>query len=64
MLHQRAGDAARLTAGAYDSFGRLYLQQTLRERFDPSCGGGDRHGLTSHLSGNQIDDLVSYLETL
>jgi mono/diheme cytochrome c family protein len=37
---------------------------TLRDRFDPSCGGGDRHGKTSHLSADQIDDLVAYLETL
>jgi mono/diheme cytochrome c family protein len=37
---------------------------TLRDRFDPSCGGGDKHGVTSTLSPAQIDDLVSYLETL
>ena len=37
---------------------------TLRARFDGTCGGGDRHGQTSHLSANQIDDLVAYLETL
>ncbi|WP_437675545.1 c-type cytochrome [Sorangium sp. So ce131] len=38
---------------------------TLKDRFvDPSCGGGDLHGKTSHLSDAQIDDLVAYLETL
>jgi hypothetical protein len=38
--------------------------KTLRDRFDPDCGGGDLHGKTSHLSDEQIDDLVAYLETL
>jgi mono/diheme cytochrome c family protein len=38
---------------------------TLRDRFtDPSCGGGDSHGVVSHLSSEQIDDLIAYLETL
>jgi mono/diheme cytochrome c family protein len=37
---------------------------TLHERFDPTCGGGDSHGRTSHLTPAQIDDLVAYLETL
>lgn len=39
---------------------------TLRDRFDGSaaCGGGDNHGVTSHLTTEQIDDLVAYLETL
>ncbi|MGK4005548.1 cytochrome c [Sorangium sp. So ce1036] len=38
---------------------------TLKDRLvDPACGGGDRHGKTSHLSEAQIDDLVAYLETL
>ncbi|XYI01820.1 c-type cytochrome [Sorangium sp. So ce1128] len=38
---------------------------TLKDRFvNPSCGGGDQHGKTSHLSEEQIDDLVAYLETL
>jgi mono/diheme cytochrome c family protein len=36
---------------------------TLRDRFG-ACGGGDRHGTTSHLTTAQIDDLVAYLETL
>lgn len=38
--------------------------KTLRERFNPDCGGGDEHGRTSHLSDPQLDDLVAYLETL
>lgn len=38
---------------------------TLRDRFtNPTCGGGDKHGVTSHLTEAQIDDLVAYLETL
>ncbi|MDP3278892.1 MAG: cytochrome c [Deltaproteobacteria bacterium] len=38
---------------------------TLRARFsDPQCGGGERHGRTAHLNGTQLDELVSYLETL
>jgi hypothetical protein len=38
---------------------------TLRDRFtNPACGGGDQHGITSHLSATQIDDLVAFLETL
>jgi mono/diheme cytochrome c family protein len=37
----------------------------LRARFtDPGCGGGDRHGVTSHLTSAQIDDLVAYVRTL
>ncbi len=38
--------------------------ETLADRFDPDCGGGDLHGTTSHLSEGEIDDLVSYLRTL
>jgi hypothetical protein len=37
---------------------------TLVGRFDPACGGGDLHGVTSHLSEAQLADLVAYLETL
>lgn len=36
---------------------------TLRDRFD-ACGGGDRHGKTSHLGEAELRDLVTYLETL
>jgi hypothetical protein len=35
----------------------------LRDRFG-ACGGYDKHGVTSHLSDAQIDDLVVYLESL
>ena len=38
--------------------------ETLTDRFDPDCGGGDQHGKTSHLSADEIDDLVAYLESL
>lgn len=37
---------------------------TLAARFDPSCGGGEAHGSTAALSGEQIGDLVAYLESL
>lgn len=37
--------------------------QTIRERFEISCGG-DRHGKIDGLSENQIADLVAYLATL
>lgn len=38
--------------------------ETLADRFDPSCGGGDSHGQTSQLSSAEIEDLVAYLRTL
>ena len=38
--------------------------KTLRDRFDPACGGGDRHGITSDLTDGQISDLVAYLESI
>ncbi len=37
---------------------------TLGERFDPACGGGDRHGKTSQLSPAELGDLIAYLESL
>ena len=37
---------------------------TLADRFEASCGGGDRHGRTSQLSPEEIQALVSYLESL
>ncbi|WP_437484981.1 cytochrome-c peroxidase [Sorangium sp. So ce1014] len=36
---------------------------TLRDRFDPACGGDD-HGDVSGLTSVQVDDLVAYLESL
>jgi len=38
--------------------------KTLLDRFDPACGGGDKHGKTSQLSQAQLADVVAYLETL
>lgn len=38
--------------------------KTLRDRFNPECGGGDAHGKTSHLSEAELDDLIAYLEAL
>ncbi|WP_434043363.1 MULTISPECIES: hypothetical protein [Sorangium] len=37
--------------------------KTLRDRFDPACGG-DRHGDVSALAPAELDDLVAYLELL
>jgi hypothetical protein len=39
---------------------------TLEDRFSPilDCGGGDLHGKTSHLTAEQINDLVAYISTL
>ncbi|HZS37698.1 MAG TPA: c-type cytochrome [Polyangia bacterium] len=37
---------------------------TLRDRFDPTYGGGEQHGHTAHLTSAQIDDLVAFLRTL
>ncbi len=38
--------------------------ETLSDRFDPTCGGGDAHGQTSGLSQDQIADLIAYLESI
>jgi hypothetical protein len=37
---------------------------SLRERFELDCAGGDEHGKVSLLGEPDIDDLVAYLETL
>lgn len=37
--------------------------ETLRDRFDPSCGG-DQHGETSALTDAELDDLIAYLRSL
>jgi cytochrome c peroxidase len=38
---------------------------TLAGRFGAAgCGGGDKHGVTSHLTPAQLNDLVSFLESL
>jgi len=37
---------------------------TLRDRFDPGCGGGDQHGHTSQLGDGDVSDLIAYLESL
>lgn len=38
---------------------------TVRDRFALStCGGGDKHGVTSSLAAAQLDDLSAYLESL
>lgn len=38
--------------------------KSLTDRFDPTCGGGDRHGKTSQLTPDELRDLTSYLQTL
>ena len=38
--------------------------KTLFDRFNPTCGGGDMHGSTSHLGPTQLTDLAAYLGTL
>ena len=38
--------------------------KTLADRFNPACGGGDLHGITSNLTPSQITDLVAYLNTI
>jgi len=39
--------------------------KSLKARFNnETCGGGDRHGRTSQLSDEELDDLVAYLKTL
>jgi cytochrome c peroxidase len=36
--------------------------ETLRDRFDPSCGGA-RHGKVADMSDKQTDDLVAHLRS-
>ncbi|HVR63487.1 MAG TPA: c-type cytochrome [Polyangia bacterium] len=37
---------------------------TVADRFRSPCGGGDRHGVTSRLTSEQIVDMTAYLESL
>jgi mono/diheme cytochrome c family protein len=37
---------------------------TLADRFSATCGGGDAHGRTSHLSPAELSDLAAYLESI
>lgn len=37
---------------------------SIEDRFDPVCGGGDRHGKTSHLTSEELADLATYLRSL
>lgn len=36
----------------------------LADRFDGRCGGGDSHGVTSHLTPAQLGDLAAFMESL
>jgi mono/diheme cytochrome c family protein len=38
--------------------------RTLMERFVSSCGGGDRHGVTSTLKPEELADLAAFMESL
>jgi cytochrome c peroxidase len=38
--------------------------RTLADRFDPSLGGGEKHGHTAQLSPDQLADLMAYLGSL
>jgi len=38
--------------------------KTLAGRFDAACGGGDRHGRTSGMAPDEINDLISYLQSI
>jgi cytochrome c553 len=49
----------------HDPFMHDGCAKTLSERFGTaSCSGGDKHGWTSALSANQVEDLVQYLRSL
>jgi hypothetical protein len=37
--------------------------KTLRDRFG-TCGGGDKHGVTSKLTAAQLDDMLAYLDSI
>jgi hypothetical protein len=50
--------------GARAPFMHTGCAKTLADRFNPACGGGDKHGVTSGLTTSQIADLVAYMETL
>jgi hypothetical protein len=38
--------------------------KTLAGRFDAACGGGDRHGKTSGMTPDELNDLISYLQSI
>jgi cytochrome c len=38
--------------------------KTLADRFGGACGGGDRHGFTSMLTGAEISDLIAFLNSI
>jgi len=50
--------------GSHAPFMHNGCARTLRDRFNPACGGGDKHGVTSGLSAGEISDLTTFLETL
>jgi hypothetical protein len=39
----------------------IFVRGDILVRF---AGGGDKHGVTSHLGADQLADLVAYLESL
>jgi len=50
--------------GSHAPFMHNGCARTLRDRFNPACGGGDKHGVTSGLSAGELSDLTTFLETL
>lgn len=52
-----------LGIGLRNAFMHDGCARTLTERFG-ICGGGDAHGKTSHLSTQQVSELVAFMETL
>ncbi|MFO0553428.1 MAG: c-type cytochrome [Polyangiaceae bacterium] len=50
--------------GAHAPFMHDGCAATLDQRFEPSCGGDERHGKTAALTAEQRADLVAYLNTL
>jgi hypothetical protein len=38
--------------------------KTLADRFDPACGGGELHGRVRSLVGQDLTDMIAYLESL
>ncbi|MET0595566.1 MAG: cytochrome c, partial [Polyangiaceae bacterium] len=68
-MHVNTGEALQVPSLRGLAWRAPYMHNgcapTLNERFSATtCGGGDMHGKTSHLSAGQKADLVAYLESL
>lgn len=64
---ERAGERVQVPSlrgvGYRAPFIHTGCAETLRDRFDPSCGG-DKHGSTAQLNDDEVTDLVAYLRSL